>query len=463
MSGHSGVTAALGAFAAQAVVPDKARRAAQDAWLDTIGVIIAGSVEPPARIVQRLSAEEAGTGHCHILGTPLVATPGTAALANGTAAHALDYDDMCFVSMAHPSGPLVAAGLAAGELVGSSGRDLLDAYVVGFEIECALGRVMNPSHYARGWHCTSTLGAVGAAAAVGRLLRLDSGRMSHALAIAASEACGLKENFGSMVKPLHVGLAARNGVWAARLAAEGFTASPAAIDGAQGFVAAFSEGSRDLTAIAADLGSRWEILETGVTVKLYPSCAATHPAIDAILDLRERHGFRSEDIGAIDVDVDAVTPSVLIYPEPRTGLEGKFSMQLCAAAAASRGRVAIDTFDSTNMADATVRGLAARVTMNVDEDLGRNAPSLTQARVRITLSNGEVLTARANGARGYPEHPASREELDAKFRACVRRALPAQDVEDILDALKRLEDLPEATLAAALSSPGSTPTQSLHR
>jgi 2-methylcitrate dehydratase PrpD len=441
MKVDSGMAAALGVFAADAVVQREARAIAHTAWLDTIGVIVAGSVEPPARIVQRVAAAEGGQGRCRILGTPMAVIAGTAALANGTAAHALDYDDMCFVSMAHPSGPLVAASLAAAEIAGASGRHLLDAYVVGFEIECALGRLMNPSHYAAGWHCTSTLGSVGAAAAVARLLRLDPGRTGHALAIAASEACGLKENFGTTVKPLHVGLAARNGLLAAFLAAEGFTASSAALDGPQGFVAAFSEGNRDPSALLAGLGTRWEIVETGITVKLYPSCAATHPTLDAILDLRRRHGFLAEDVAAIEVRVDSVTPTVLIYPEPRTGLEAKFSMQYCAAAAAARGSVGIDTFDAAHMADPIVRDLASRVTMRVDEELGRDAPSLTQARVRVSLSNGEVFAARAEGARGYPARPASHEELDAKFRTCAGRALPDHEVEDLLGILRRFEDV----------------------
>ncbi|MGH9349289.1 MAG: MmgE/PrpD family protein [Vicinamibacterales bacterium] len=445
MNVDSGAAAALGAFAVDAGVPDDARRNARAAWLDTIGVIVAGSVEPPARIVQRVCAAE-GEGRCRVLGTPMVAATAGAALANGTAGHALDYDDMCFVSMAHPSAPLVAAGLAAGELVGSSGRELLEAYVVGFEIECVLGRAMNPSHYARGWHCTSTLGSVGAAAAVSRLLRLERSRAAHALSIAASEASGLKENFGSMVKPLHAGLSARNGVLAALLAADGFTASGAAIDGAQGFVAVFSNGSRDLAASLVGLGSRWEILESGVTVKLYPSCAATHPTIDALLDLRRRHGFTGEDVEAIEVTVDAVTPTVLIYPEPRTGLEAKFSMPFCAAAAAALGEVGIGTFDAEHVADPIVRRLASRVTVRVDEELGRHAPPLTQAHVAMRLSDGRRLTARADGARGYPARPASRADLNAKFRACASRALQGVDIEYALEALHRFEELPDIRL-----------------
>jgi 2-methylcitrate dehydratase PrpD len=441
-------------FAATAVVPGDARRIAQDAWLDTVGVILAGSVEPPARMVQKVAAAEGGHGCCRVLGTPMSVGPGAAALANGTAAHALDYDDMCFVSLAHPSAPLVSAALAAGERSTCSGRDLLDAYVVGFEIECALGRAVNPSHYAQGWHCTSTLGSVGAAAAVARLLRLDTGATAHALAIAASEASGLKENFGTMVKPLHAGLAARNAVTAALLAAEGFTASDASIDGPQGFVAAMSTESRDLSAVLAELGSRWEIVETGVTVKLYPSCAATHPSLDAVLDLRREHGFTAEEVESIEVMVDPVTPTVLIYPEPRSGLEAKFSMQFCLAAAAATGHVGIDTFDDRRLADPPIRRLASRVVMRVDDALGRSGPALTQAHVTVRLSGGDVLAARARGARGYPDRPASRDELDAKFRACARRAVTNGPVEDTLIDLHRFEELADVRrFTARLATP----------
>src|SRR5262245_50602868 len=221
--------AAISEFVVHTAISETARGRAAIAFTDTIGVMLAGAVEPAARIAQTLAAEE-GTGECRVLGTQVTTSPGWAALANGVAAHALDYDDMCFVSLAHPSCALVPAILAVGEIAHANARALLDAYVVGFEIECRLGLVMNPRHYhQRGWHCTSSIGTIGAAAAVARVLTLDAETTRHVLGIAASSACGLKENLGSMVKPLHAGMAARNGVIAARLAQRGFTASPHAI------------------------------------------------------------------------------------------------------------------------------------------------------------------------------------------------------------------------------------------
>ena len=431
----------LGRFVFEAAPLAPARDAAARAVLDTIGVALAGAVEPAARAVQRVVTDSHGP--CTILGLSTGASAGDAALANGTAAHALDYDDMCFVSLAHPSAPLVAAALAAAETAGASGRSLLDAYVVGFEIETRLGRAMNPRHYQRGWHCTSTLGTIGAAAAAARLLGLDESACGHALAIAASEASGLKENFGTMVKPLHAGLAARNGILAAQLARAGMTASAAAIEGPQGFLAAMDGEHASLSEYIADLGSRWDIVGTGITVKLYPSCAGTHPTLDALLDLSRCERFGAGEVESIDVGVDAIVPTILIYDRPATGLEAKFSMPFCAAAAIVDGHVGVDTFDTAKLADPAIAAMQARVAMQVDGSLDSSAPALTQARVTVRLKDGRVLTATANGARGYPKRPASDDELAAKFLACARRVFNDVQAKTVLTSLRDIERAPD--------------------
>ena len=437
-------------FAVRADPPPEARAAAARAVLDTIGVTLAGTSEPAARIVRETIASDGG-GPCRVIGVAVRASAENAALANGTAAHALDYDDMCFVSLAHPSAPLVPAALAAAELAHASGRALLDAYVVGFEIEGRLGRAMNPRHYQRGWHCTSTIGAIGSAAAAARLLGLDVDAALHALGIAASEACGLKENFGTMVKPLHAGLAARNAVLAARLAQSGFAASPRAIDGPQGLLAAMDSERTDLAETCADLGRRWEILDTGITVKLYPSCAATHPTLDALLDLRRREPFSFADVVAIEIGVDAVTPTVLIHDRPTTGLHAKFSMPFCVAAAVADGQVGIATFEDGHVGDPAIEAVRSRVTMSVDPTLDPAAPPLTQARIAVRLRDGRVLTTSANGARGYPERPASDYDLAAKFLACAARALPADRAARALDTIRSIETLSDVrTMMEAL-------------
>ena len=442
----------LGEFASTAEPPAAARAAAARAFLDTVGVALAGAREPASRIAARVAAAE-GAGPCAILGAPCRASASNAALANGTAAHALDFDDMCFVSLAHPSAPLVAAALAAGEAAAATGRALLDGYVVGFEIEGRLGRAMNPRHYQRGWHCTATLGTIGAAAAAARILGMDSSATAHALAIAASEASGVKENFGTMVKPLHAGLAARNGILAAQLARAGLIASLAAIDGPQGLLAAMDAEHAALDEPAADLGRRWEILDTGITVKLYPSCAGTHPTLDALLDLRREHGFSADEVDAIEIGVDPIVPTILIHDHPSTGLEGKFSMPFCAAAAIAYGAVGVETFTDRCLQDASVRALQSRVRMHVDPSLDPSAPALTQARVVVRLRDGRSLAAFANGARGYPAQPPSDGELAAKFSSCAAAVLDDDGVRAALAALRDIEHASDVRLVTPLLQP----------
>jgi 2-methylcitrate dehydratase PrpD len=433
------LTAWMSEFVAAGAPPGGARERAAVAVCDTVGVGLAGAHEPAAQMVRAMVTADS-RGPCRILGTGDRAGASEAAFANGVAAHALDFDDMCFVSMAHPSCALVPAVLAAAELAGAPGRTLLDAYVVGFEIECRLGMVMNPRHYhVRGWHCTSSIGTIGAAAAAARVLSLPAPATARALGIAASLACGLKENIGTMVKPLHAGVAARNAVMAARLALQGFTASPQAIDGPQGYLSAM-DSERPASALAeaiADLGARWEILETGISVKLYPSCAATHPPLDAMLQLIRRHGFSADDIDSIDVEADSMTPRLLIHERPATDLEAKFSMPFCAAAAIVFGHPTIDTFDASRIHDPRVQQLIPRVSLRANQAFDAAAP-LSQARVTVRLRDGRTLTERADGARGYPGRLTD-EELATKFLGCAERSLSRGAAEQALAALRAID------------------------
>jgi len=435
-------TLKIAEFISSGKPPAEARQRAAIALRDTVGVILAGAPEAAANIIRRTIVAES-QGACSVLGTAERASASDAALANGVAAHAHDYDDMCFVSMAHPSCALVPAILAAGELTFASGAAVLDAYVAGFEVECRLGLVMNPRHYhERGWHCTSSIGTLGAAAAAARLLRLDATSTLHTLGIAASLACGLKENIGSMVKPLHAGMAARNGVMAARLAKAGFTASEQSIEGPQGYLVAMDSQKPPsaLAEAAADLGSRWEILDTGVTVKLYPSCAATHPPLDALLGLKRRHNFVAEDIAAIDVEVDSMTPRLLIYSRPSTALEAKFSMPFCAAAAIVFGHPTLETFDVEKIRDPRIQKLLPLVTLRANPDFDA-AAHLSQANVTVRLKDGRTVADRADGARGYPGR-LSDDELNTKFVACAERSLTYAAAARVLDVLRAIEVTP---------------------
>jgi 2-methylcitrate dehydratase PrpD len=382
---------------AEAVV--RVRRAA----LDTVGVMLAGATEPVAEIVRKVVRAEGGTPLATVVGTTLKTAPGWAALANGAAGHAHDFDDTNFALLGHPSVPLLSTALAATEAEMASGRALVLAYIIGFEIDVALGTALNPDHYTRGWHATSSIGTLGCAAAAARIMGLDVVQTRHALAIAASHASGLKENFGSMTKPYHAGHAARNGILAAQLAREGMTASETALEGRQGYAAAFG-GARGLDPALETLGRTWHLLGSGIAVKPYPSCALTHSAIDALIDLRAEHRLSPGDVAAVRVGVTSVVPDVLAHARPTTALERKFSMQYCAAAALAEGRVDFGSFTDGEVASRDTRELMERVSMVVDPGLpqGRRAARV-ESRDAHASRRAHVIDpgARRAGAPGY--------------------------------------------------------------
>src|SRR6266436_323906 len=348
--------------------PEAALHGARRAILDCLGVMLAGSIEPAARILQQVAQAEGGLPLATVVGTGRRTGAVWAALCNGTAAHALDFDDTNFALMGHPSAPVLAAALAAGELALADGRAVVHAFLLGFEVETTLAEVLNPAHYHKGFHATGTLGTMGAAAAAARLLGLDATQIRTALAIAASQASGLKENFGTMTKPFHAGHAARSGVLSGLLAREGFTASEQALEGPQGYLAVLSAGKREESALER-LGAPWKILTTGVAVKPYPSCAFTHSIIDSALELRRIHAIAPEQVEHVTVGVGASVPRILIHSNPRSGLEAKSSGEFSVAAALCEGRVGIATFSDGKTDDPAIRALMQRVSVVVDPEI----------------------------------------------------------------------------------------------
>lgn len=421
--------------------PREALDAVRRAALDTIGVILAGASEPVAQIVRRVVRAEGSLPLCTVVGTRLRVSATAAALANGAAGHAHDFDDTNFALMGHPSVPLLATALAAAEAETADGAAVTLAYITGFEVAAAIGAAVNPAHYERGWHATSSIGTLACAAAAAKLLGLDLAATRTALGIAASLASGLKENFGSMTKPFHAGHAARNGVWAATLAREGLTASVSALDGPQGYLAAFG-GAGSLDAALDGLGRHWHLLESGIAVKPYPSCALTHSTIDALIDLRERHRLEPDHISQVEVGVTRVVPTVLIHPRPTTALERKFSMEFCAAAALAEGGVTLDSFDEGPPHPA-VEKLMSRVSMIVDPSLPADREQQAWTRVSLRLADGRILEAGPRGARGHPDQPLADAALRAKFLACATRVLPRGEAEAVAEQIAAFEAIPD--------------------
>ena len=432
-------------------VPDDAILQAKRCVLDTIGVALAGSREESARAVAGWLREQGGRPEAVVLGCALRLPAADAALANGTAAHALDFDDVSLPMRGHPSAPLLPAVLALGEAAGTSGRDLLVAFVLGFEVEAKLGRAIGGPHYALGWHATSTLGTLGAAAACARLLRLDTGRTQMALGIAASLASGLQQNFGSMTKPLHAGWAARSGVVAAHLAARGFSAGAEALTGPSGFLRAMSGGPEpDLTPFGA-LGEPFEIVSPGVGVKLYPCCYATHRAIDAVLELRAAHVIVPANVAEVRVEVNRGGLLPLRVEPPTTGLEGKFSLEYCLAAALVDGGVGLSSFTDEAIRRPEAWELMAKVSVGEGAEAAE-FPIGGYAEVRIVLSDGSEYGTRVDVPRGDPSRPLSWDDLAAKFRDCTGAALPAGGVDGVLRLIEGLDGLEDVSrLTEALS------------
>lgn len=433
-------------------LPDRAVTVAVDAITDAVGVGLAGSREPLATpLLATLPAADA-SGGVPLLGTTRHAALADAALYNGTVMHALDYDDLTHPAYAHPSAHLVPVLISLGDHAGADGRRLITAYVAGLEVESRLGRCLNMGHYLHGWHATGTFGTLASTVAAAVLLDLDAAHTALAVGIAASTAAGLRANFGTMTKPLHAGLAARNAVLAAQLAGQGFTASPQALDGRYGFLDVYQADRRDDTAWD-DLGATWEITSRyGLAIKPFPSCGATHPAIEAALAVRDRVG--SHAIERVQVRSNRFGPQILIYADPAEGLQGKFSMQYCVAAALATGEVGLDTFGAATLRDPAVRDLLHRVEVSVATDPAVRDSSEFAASVAVTTDDGRVTEHTVPVAKGKPERWLDEAELRRKFLDCASRAVPRQRAERGYALLRALpEQHRPATVLAAITPP----------
>jgi 2-methylcitrate dehydratase PrpD len=424
-------------------IPPEAIQVAKGALVDGLGVAIAGSQTDIGRIVSRWAKEMGGALIAGVIGGGFKTAPAIAARTNGTMGHALDYDDVT-KNTGHPTPPLLPALLAIGEVQRASGRELLEAYAVGFELESKLGNCMSRKHYAHGWHSTSIFGTMGAAAAAAKLLKLDVWQTQMALGVAASEAGGLRQNFGTMTKPYHAGLAASNGVIAATLARQGFTSAPDIIEGEFGFLRVFGmPGEYDERKISDTLGHPWNLVANGIGLKPYPCCRNAHRPLDAMLTLVQTHQFTPDDVERVECEISAHVTKVMTYPKAHTGLEGKFCLPYCLAVAVCDQRVGIRQFADTRVNDPQVQALSSRVHIVHPYDKTEwDTEELLPCIVRVRLKDGRVLEESAGAPRGDPDNPLTWEQIADKYRDCARELLSEGDVEHTLDLMHRLEDLP---------------------
>jgi 2-methylcitrate dehydratase PrpD len=435
-------------------LPSDAIHWARVGLLDTVGVTLAGAREEAPRLAAQ--ALDTHDGPALVLGTRRHVGVLDAALINGTASHALDFDDCNNTLGGHPSVPVLSALLPLAQQLNSSGRDLVLAYVAGFEAECKLAYAVNFHHYTKGWHPTATLGTFGAAAACAKLLGLDGEATATALALAASFASGIKANFGTMTKPLHVGHCARNGLYAARLARLGFTANQATVfEHKQGFLDVFNgPGTYDTQRSLSAWASPLDIVEPGIAIKQYPCCGSTHPALDAMLDLVRRHRPRPADVARVDAWIHSRRLAHTNRPKPNSPLDAKFSLQYVLARALLDGHVGVDDFEERSYAQPEARDLLGRIHVAAYDALAEDifpADNHFGGRVRITLRDGGVLQAQVDQPLGRTSaNPLSPELLRAKFTLCASRALREDAVVGIADCIERIETLPRMEALMAL-------------
>jgi 2-methylcitrate dehydratase PrpD len=417
-------------------ISDTARTWARHAILDWFGVTIAGAREPLAAI---LAEEFAGGGNARatLVGLNNTAAVHDAALVNGAVSHALDFDDVNRHMHGHPTVPVASAVLALGEVLGSSGRDIVLAFIAGYEVECRLGDMCGDAHYDKGFHATGTFGTFGAAAGAARLMGLDAEQTAIALGIAASQASGLKLNFGTMTKPLHAGKAAANGLIAARLASRGFTARDDAIEAAQGFAATQAPGFT-AHAVRPDANAPFAVEEN--LFKYHAACYLTHSSIEAIRELRQKHGIKLEDLEAMTLHVDPGHLKVCNIPEPASGLEVKFAIRhLTGMALDGADTAALETFSEASANDS--RYTQARERIRIEP---RIAPPEERhgAAVALKLKDGRTLQAEANVGIPATDLAAQEAKLVAKFRALADPVVGRDRARAAEAMLLKLDTLP---------------------
>ncbi len=450
----SGITEEVAAFVEASRLEDfspEVKQVGKRCIIDGIGVILAGTAEPCTRILRDYILAMGGREECTLLGQGKNRVPAhLAALVNGTAGHAMDWDDTALSTspdravLLHPTLQPLAAGLAIGEKLGVSGRDFLTAFLTGFEVECKIAESIHPDHWARGFHTSNTCGIFGATATASRLMGLPANRIRSAFGIAASMAAGLTVNLGTMVKPLHMGRAAENGIVSAQLAASGYEGHPDALESHKGFFHAFA-GGFDPDKIRGKLGRPFSILDPGVSIKPYPCGVVGHPAMDAMRALAIEHNLQPEDVTHVTVSTGSnVLPpkGPLRYKKAATGLQGKFCVPFQMASMIIRRKAGVAEFSDEFVQSPPVQEMMDRVEALIDPAIDALGRDKIVSVIEVRLKDGRILRGRSpERYRGGPRNPLTREELAEKFSDCAHRILKPDQADMLMETVESLESL----------------------
>jgi len=433
------VTHILARYAATAPVeqiPAPVRKEAARTLLNWVGCAVGGSRQgAPSHAVAALKPFS-GPEQASLFGRKERLDALHAALVNGISSHVLDYDDTHLKTIIHPAGPVASALTAFAEYRPVSGAEFMNALVLGCEVECRMGNSVYPEHFAMGWHITGPSGVFGAAAAIGRLLKLDEQHMTWALGLAASQPVGLKVQFGSDTKSFHPGRAAQNGMVSALLAQQGYTASEVAIEGFDGWGQALST-RHDWSQVTEGLGQHYELALN--TYKPFACGIVAHPAIDAAIQLRDANGLRPEEIQSIDLKVHPLVLNLMGKTEPNTGLEGKFSIYHAVAVAIVTGRAGEQAFTDRAVNDPLVVATREKVTATTGP-----AIKADQVDVTVTLTDGRKLHKFIEHAVGSQDRPMSDAQLEDKFAGLAEGILPADQTRRLMDLCWQIWDLRDA-------------------
>jgi 2-methylcitrate dehydratase PrpD len=408
---------------------------ARSAFIDTVGVTLAGSRSEPAGIVLDMVRAEGAKPAVSIVGQSLRSSPQLAALANGVASHALDFDFT--YTQGQLVAPVIPALLPLAESTGATPAEALAAFIVGFEVISRLSRA-NPDHNGGGsWHGTGTIGTIGAAAACARLMKVPAAKIPDVLGISVSLASGVNANYGTMTKPLHAGQGARNAVMAALLGARGFTANTAAIEGRGGFARTFARGLEWQPQAFADLGRQYDLAERGIRPKRYPCGGVIHTGIDAALKIREQLGGNVADIAAIKAGIAKYAANRASEQYPTNTEAAKFNLQYVVAASLVNGVPKLASFSEAAIKDERVKALARMVSVAIDPEFA-DAHEDYPTRLTVTLKDGRTLEELVVYASGTRQYPMSGAQMEEKFFDCAKEAVTADAAKKILATLATL-------------------------
>ena len=428
--------------------------------LDGIGLALAGAASECGHIAKRyleglgIATDKGAT----VIGSGLRLPARFAAFANGLAIHADDFDDTqlavakdrVYGLLTHPTAPALPPALALAERDGRSGADMMLAYQIGVEVECKVAEAIFPRHYQHGFHATATCGSIGAAAGAAKMLGLDRDATRRALSLGATQAGGLRENFGTMTKPFHAGRAAENGVIAAEIAALGFTASPNGLEADRGFFRA-AGGGFSPEMINAKLGAPWTFRMPGVSIKPHPSGSLTHPGMAVMMDLIRKHDIRPGQVKRAAVGTNHNMPNALIHHRPTNELQAKFSMEFCMAILLLERKGGLGEFTDEVVNRADVQAMIRKIDFAVHPEAEAAGFDKMTTIIEIEMDDGKVIKGQADFGKGSPANPMTDGELSEKFRQCAEWGkLDRHSAQKVLDIVWNIEAVKDVSALTKL-------------